>query len=235
MLITATVMFGLTAKAQLWLYVCHHDSCEVYDTAYMDSITIQGKSFRIDRMPPYSAQQVDSMLLYSPADFIVEERGWWGDMYGGESRFLTVLTIEIGYEDLYFDYHVRFSFTAHDSICQTAKCELLFDEEWQMNLFFSLRLETTGGTTGGPPGGGDPYIYVKETLTGPRRYEIWTMGDPVLPLDCIWEDDHYRLTLGSDCSSILAGRPMDEVRQIVETWLFQPTVMKEETNLYEDN
>lgn len=226
--ILAALVLCLTARAQVWLYVCHHDSCEVYNPEHIDSITFHGDSFRIDGLPPYPFQQVDSMVLHRPADLNVEERGWWGDMREGESRFLAMLTID--FDDLHFDYHVRFTFTVHDSICQSAKCELLLNEEWQILMFVGEKGEAT--PTGGD--GGDPYIYVKETLTGPRRYEIWKMGGAVLPVGCLWEAATDRLALSSDCSSILTGRPMGEVRQIVEAWLFQPFVRIENPYYHEN-
>lgn len=225
--ILAALMLCLTARAQVRLYVCHHDSCEVYDTEHIDSITFLGRNFRIDGQSPYSALQVDSMMFKQPANLTMEERGWWGDMREGESYFLAVLTVE--HDDFHFDYHVRFSFTANDSICQTAKCELLFDEEWQWILFFGKEDDTTGG----PPGEGDPYIYVKETLTGPRRFEIWKMDDPVLPESCVWKVSADRLAMYSDCSPVLLGRPMSEVKIIVEAWLFQP--LKQIENPYYNN
>lgn len=213
----AALMLCLTARAQVRLYVCHHDSCEVYDTEHIDSITFQGRNFRIDGQSPYSALQVDSMVFKQPANLTMEERGWWGDMREGESCFLAVLTVE--HDNLHFDYQVKFTFTANDSICQTAKCELLFDEVWQCWLFF-----WEGESTTGAPGDGDPYIYVKETLTGPRRFETWKMDDPVLPEGCMWVVSADELAMWSNCSPVLSGRPMNEVKIIVEAWLFQPSV-----------
>ena len=125
---------------------------------------------------------------------------------------------------------MRFTITVRDSICQTAVCELLFDEEWQRLFFYGMEPEESTVDSAG-----DPYIYVKETLTGPRRFEVWVMGDPVLPEDCIWEIVSDSLALRSDCSVFLAGRPMSEVKQIVEAWLFQPLVKIENPYNHEDN
>ena len=228
-----STLFGLvlclTAGAQARLYVCHRDSCEVYDTEHIDSVIFQFDSFRIGGQPPYSAAQVDSIVFRQPYGLTVEERGWCGDMGEGESRFLAALTARD--TDSPFDYHAEFTFTAHDSICQTAKCELTFDEEWECELVLLGKDYGIGSeeheedSESAPSGGGDPYIYVKETLTGPRRFETWPMGNPpVLPTGCIWETGDDGLSLRADCSPILADRPMYEVKQIVEAWLFQPYI-----------
>ena len=186
-----------------------------------------GDSLRVDGQSPYSTAQVDSIVFKHPVTLIIEKRGWCDDMCDGESRFLTVLTVNNN--NYSFDYHVRFTFTANDSICQTAKCELLFNEVWQKDLFlFPEILDTEDG-------GDDPYIYVKETLTGPRRFETWEMDNPVLPKDCMWEVVSDSLLLRSDCSAFLTGRPMSEVKQIVETWLFKPAVKKDNPNYHENN
>ena len=209
-------MLCLTAGAQVQLYVCHDDRCEVYDTEHIDSIIFHFDSFRIDGQQPYYAAQVDSIVLKHPSGLTMEERGWWGDMSDAESRFLTVLTIENG--GFHFDYHVRFTFTANGNTCQTAVCELTFYERWQVEKF--LYNEENEECSSGD----NPYIYVKESLTGPRRFETWKMGDPVLPEGCSWEVSADSLALYSDCSPVLVGRPMNEVKQIVEAWLFQPSV-----------
>lgn len=218
--IVAALMLSLTAGAQERLYVCHHDSCEVYETSNIGSITFQNDSFCIDGQLPYPVSQVDSMVFKLPASLTIEERGWWGNMQEGESRFTTTLTCKLS--NTSFDCHVQFILTALDSICQNVVCELTLDEERHINLFFLF-----GGELTEESGGNDPYIYVKETLTGPRRFETWTMGDPVLPEGCVWEATTDSLVIRSDCSMFLAGRPMDEVKQIVEAWLFQPLIQIE--------
>lgn len=226
--IVTVVLLCLTVRAQDRLYICHHDSCEVYQTVHINSIILQDDSLCVDGQPPYSVHQVDSMTFTCPANLIMEKRGWWGDIQEGELKFLAVLTEK--HPNSTFDYHVRFTITVRDSICQTAVCELLFDEEWQRLFFYGMEPEESTVDSAG-----DPYIYVKETLTGPRRFEVWVMGDPVLPEDCIWEIVSDGLVLRSDCSVFLAGRPMSEVKQIVEAWLFQPLVKIENPYNHEDN
>ena len=230
-IIVTVVSLCLTVRAQERLFVCHHDSCEVYEMVHINSINFMGDSLRVDGQSPYSTAQVDSIVFKHPVTLIIEKRGWWDDMCDGESRFLTVLTVNNN--NYSFDYHVRFTFTANDSICQTAVCKVMFDEKWHILAFFDSMGIPDPSSPG--DGGGDPYIYVKETLTGPRRFETWEMDNPVLPKDCMWEVVSDSLLLRSDCSAFLTGRPMSEVKQIVETWLFKPAVKKENPNYHENN
>lgn len=219
-ILTALVLC-LNAGAQGQLYVCHHDSCDAYETAHINSITFSYDSIHIDCQPPYAIPQVDSIVFVKPRSLHMEERGWWGDMTEGEVRFLTVLT-----DSTYrFNYHVRFTITAHDGFCQTAFCELAFDDAGQCKLFREQRY--TDASTN------DPYIYVKGTLTGPRKFEAWVMGSPVLPIECTWAEAGDGLLLHSDCSAVLTGRPMSEVRLLVEGWLFLPTMTLTNPNYQE--
>ena len=65
----------------------------------------------------------------------------------------------------------------------------------------------------------NPYIYVKETATGPRRFETWVTNGPVLPdgSDLVLDGT----MLWSDCSDLLAGRPIEDVQIIIEAWVHQ--------------
>ena len=128
----------------------------------------------------------------------------------------------------YFSYHVEFTYTATDSLCQSAQCTLTFDEEWQKYLFFTKSKSAYDGSD-------NPYIYVKGSQTGPRHFETWVMGNALLPEACLWSEqpaEDRALQLSSDCSLLLQGRPMSEVKQIVETWLFQPAQRKDNPNYH---
>jgi len=103
---------------------------------------------------------------------------------------------------------VLFIIETQAAICHSVRCELHFSEEWMAEMFF---YKSTGAD--------NPYIYVKETATGPRRFETWITNGSVLPNEC-----HLALgdrMLRSDCSNLLAGRPIEEVQIIIEAWVHQ--------------
>ena len=55
------------------------------------------------------------------------------------------------------------------------------------------------------------------------------MDDPVLPGTPQWQQDGSHLQ--ADCTQLLTGRPMGDVRQIVEAWLHQEgTKIPKQTN-----
>ena len=82
---------------------------------------------------------------------------------------------------------------------------------------------------------------MKGSQTGPRHFEMWIMGDPVLPADCLWDeqpefppdDEPERQQLSADCTPLLRNRPMDEVKLLVETWLFEPAEIMDNPDYHE--
>ena len=238
----------LTAGAQERLYVCMPNQCHAYYTEHIDQLALTGDSILIDGQRPYAVAAIDSIVFCQP-QLPIEEWGWQGNMHTGCSRFRAVMTSEANdssyhpviyytaidsldrdttfidslYQSAqYFSYHVEFTFTATDSLCQSARCRLTFDEEWQKHLFFRKSDATADDSD-------NPYIYVKGSQTGPRHFETWVMGNAVLPEACLWNEqpEDSALQLSSDCTLLLLGRPMNEVKQIIETWLFQPAQIKD--------
>lgn len=192
------------AEAQQQLYVCHADSCAAYDVNNLHAISLTPTVFHIDELPAYVNSRVDSIVFRRP-NLVVEEMGWWGDVQQGSSHFLAVLPDSTKT----FRYHVAFNLVASFGVCQSASCELRFDEEWQQVSYRDNDSLTDQN---------DPYIYVKETLTGPRKFELWVMNNPVVPIGCPVSEEGCLIE--ADCTNLLAGRPMGEVQTIVETWVY---------------
>ena len=202
---------SLTVTAQQHMYICHADSCDTYDIQNVKEVTFLPDSFRVNEWIAYDIHQVDR-IVFSQPDLIMTQWGWWGIVTEGESSYqATVFN-----KQLDFGYRVRFSISATSGYCQTALCEVFFEEEWMADNFMNL----SSVITSDPEYDGDPYIYVKETLTGPRKFEVWVMDDPVLPKGRTWQKDGMKIV--ADCSQWLADRPMSEVQPIVETWVHQP-------------
>ena len=209
--------------AQQQMYICRAGQADAYEINCMTLLQMETDTFRIRQQPPYAIEDVDSIVFQRPA-LTCWELGWWGDMTNGQSKYKARLKEETNvimqyvYES--FDYDVLFIVETQDSICQSVRCELHFSEEWMSELFLLWVIGMgRDGTTGGGPGD-DPYIYVKETGTGPRRFETWLFGFDVLPYESDWMRDGTMLW--SDCSNLLAGRPIEDVQIIIEAWVHQP-------------
>ena len=224
---------GGNVMAQQQLYICRAGQADAYEMNCMTQLELEGNSFRIRQQPAYAMQEVDSIVFHRPA-LPCRELGWWGDMTNGQSLYKAQLKLVDIYPIFYeFEYEgnvplfdVLFIIEAQAGICQTVRCELRFCEEW-MSVAFPVTPEMDVWCLIDGPGG-DPYIYVKETATGPRRFETWVTNGPVLPDGCIWVQDGTMYW--SDCSELLSGRPMEDVQVIVEAWVHQPPKRIERTN-----
>ena len=222
---------GGNIMAQQQMYICRSGQADAYEVNCMLQLELETDSFRIRQQPAYAMQEVDSIVFHRPA-LPCRELGWWGNMTDGQSLYKAHLKLVDNYPELngqdldmfeFFEFDVLFIIEAQAGICQTVRCELRFIEEWMSEALQDMGVWSL---IDGP--GGDPYIYVKETATGPRRFETWVTNGPVLPDGCIWEEDgtlHW-----SDCSELLSDRPMEEVQVIVEAWVHQPPKKIERTN-----
>ena len=217
--------------AQHRMYICRFGLADAYEVSCMAQLEMKTDSFRIRQQPAYDIEEVDSIVFHSP-ELPVRELGWWGNMTDGQSLYKAHLKLvdiypEINGQDLGMfelsEFDVLFIIEAQDGICQTVRCELCFIEEWMSEALQDMGVWSL---IDGPDG--DPYIYVKETATGPRRFETWVTNSPVLPDGCIWEEDGT--LLWSDCSELLSGRPMEDVQVIVEAWVHQTPKRIERTN-----
>lgn len=191
--------------AQRQMYICRAGQADAYEVNYMTQLEMMPDSFRIRQQPPYAIEDVDSIVFHRPA-LPCRELGWWGDITNGQSFYKARLREEIdGYEP--FDYDVVFIIETQDYICQSVRCELYSSEDWMAEALFDKgKLD-------------NPYIYVKETGTGPRRFETWITNGPVLPDGSDWIQDGTMFW--SDCSNLLAGRPIEDVQIIIEAWVHQ--------------
>ena len=193
--------------AQQQMYICRAGEADTYEVNYMTQLQMETDSFRIRQQPPYAIEDVDSIVFHHPA-LPCRELGWWGNMTDGQSQYKARLRAETGESEL-FDYDVLFIIETQDSICQSVRCELHFSEEWIAEV---LSEDETADSS-------NPYIFVKETATGPRRFETWVTNGPVLPDGSDWNQEGT--TLWSDCSNLLAGRPIEDVQIIIEAWVHQ--------------
>lgn len=192
--------------AQQQMYICRAGQANAYEVNYMMQLEMMPDSFHIRQQPAYAIEEVDSIVFHRP-DLPCKELGWWGNMTDGQSQYKARLRAEIeGHEP--FDYDVSFIIETQAGICQSVRCELHFSEEWMAEELFDK------GT-----GSDNPYIYVKETATGPRRFETWVTNGVVLPDGCNLVLDGQMLW--SDCSNLLAGRPIEDVQIIIEAWVHQ--------------
>ena len=208
--------------AQHRMYICRFGQADAYEVSCMAQLEMKTDSFRIRQQPAYDIEEVDSIVFHSP-ELPVRELGWWGDMTDGQSLYKAQLRMDADVLDLYgyphhefepFDYDVLFIIEAEGGICQTVRCELHFSEEWMSQIYLYLIEEKCDSSSGQ-----DPYIYVKETGTGPRRFETWVSSDPVLPDESIWNKDGTMLW--SDCTDLLGNRPIEDVQEIIEAWVHQ--------------
>lgn len=196
--------------AQRQMYICRAGQADAYEVNYMTQLEMMPDSFRIRQQPPYAIEDVDSIVFHQPL-LPCRELGWWGNMTDGRSFYKARLKAEIdGYEP--FDYDVLFIIEAQAGTCQSVRCELHFSEEWMTEAFLLAgKISDSSGQ--------DPYIYVKETGTGPRRFETWVTNGPVLPDGSKWILEGTMLW--SDCSSLLSDRPIEDVQIIIEAWVHQ--------------
>ena len=200
--------------AQQQMYICRAGEADAYEINCMTQLKMMPDSFRIRQQPPYAIEDVDSIVFHRPA-LPYRELGWWGDMTDGQSFYKARLIAETEeYEPFYepFDYDVLFIIEAQDYICQSVRCELHFSEELMKDMFLDIFFDKISDTA-------SPYIYVKETATGPRRFETWVTNNPVLPDGSEWVQEGTMLW--SNCSSRLAGRPIEDVQIIIEAWVHQ--------------
>lgn len=208
--------------AQHRMYICRFGLADAYEVSCMAQLEMKTDSFRIRQQPAYDIEEVDSIVFHSP-ELPVRELGWWGDLSEGQSLYKAQLRMAADVLDLYgyphhefepFDYDVLFIIEAESGICQTVRCELHFSEEWMSQIYLYLIEEQCDSSSGQ-----DPYIYVKETGTGPRRFETWVSNDPVLPIESTWHREGTMLW--SDCTELLSGRPIEDVQEIIEAWVHQ--------------
>ena len=204
---------GLQAKAQQpELCICQGDSCDVFEARHVGRVNFADGYVLVDHWL-YDVQRVDSIVFARPG-LSATELGWWGDLDEGASRY------EVRFYDtkLQFAYHLTYRITAHEGLCQSASCTVTFSSDEQKERFESYFTDITSGS-----GNSDPYIYVKETLTGPRKFELWTMSGPCLPSNVTGIEEHDK-QLGVDLTYLLAGRPMTDVLLIIEGWIYNPLI-----------
>ena len=223
-IILTALLSSLHAKAQQELCICCGDSCDVFETRHVGALSFAAGYLTIEHMRAYAVQRIDSITFARPR-LAATELGWWGTLDEGSSRY------ELRYDDatLGFTYHVSYHFEAHEGCCTSATCDIQFANMGQRQTFVQTYLErpATDATN-------DPYIYVKETLTGPRKFELWTMTGPILPVEAITSYDitaaHDNCTVDVPLDDLLAGRTMADVRLVVEGWLYNPLVKADNPN-----
>ena len=212
---------GGNLLAQQQMYICRGGQADAYEVNGMMQLEMMPDSFRIRQQPAYAIEEVDSIVFHHPL-LPCRELGWWGDVTDGQSLYKARLRLDANVFELYgtepeefepFDYDVLFIIEAQGGICQTVRCELHFSEEWMCDVILNLKEEKMTCTDS------DPYIYVKETGTGPRRFETWVSNNPVLPVENTLEQEGTMLW--SDYTELLSGRPMEDVQVIVEAWVHQ--------------
>lgn len=205
----------LSARAQQQLFVCHDDSCDAYETRHVVQMVMTARdSLQIDQQPPYCVHDVDSIVFTAPRHLTVRRRGWWGDMANGSSQYLTYL-------DSPQPIDVAFSIAAKQGICLSAQCQLTFTSDEMLQLFLDKATDATN----------NPYLDVRVTQTGPRHFERWVMDNAILPAGVeIRLQGTSSCTVTADCTALLTGRPMSEVRTIVEAWVHQPPTWEDNPN-----
>ncbi len=191
------------------MYVCRGDSCYAFEVSHIGEVIFCPDSFRVERYWQYAYEQMDSVVFRQP-DLTMAEMGWWGDTQNGSCRYQNLTFWEVG-----VTFQVSYQLTSVAGICQSALCELRFPDEETARKFWSTVILNQEATTSE-----DPYIYVKNTQTGPRKFEVWEMGGSVTPAGLTWEQTGCMLY--ADCTALLTGRPMSEVMEIVEAWVQQP-------------
>jgi len=230
-IILTALLASLHAEAQQELCICHGDSCDVFEVRHAGTVNFADGYFFVGHQP-YSVQRIDSIVFARPR-LDATELGWWGNLDEGPSR------CEVRFYDaeLHISYGVAYGFTVHDGLCETATCTLTFSSVEQKDSYLHAYVMNQATDASG-----DPYIYVKETLTGPRKFELWVMSGPPLPADAhldeagtvnpSYPDDNHLLMYS--LTHLLQGRTMAEVCLIVEGWLYNPLVPIENPD-YEPN
>ena len=211
---------GGNLLAQQQMYICRSGQADAYEVNGMTQLEMMPDSFRIGQQPAYAIEEVDSIVFHHPM-LPCRELGWWGDLTDGQSLYKAQLRLDASVLDTYginynefepFDYDVLFIIEAEGGICQTVRCELHFSELWMRDILFEWGVGKTSDTTGA-------YVYVKETGTGPRRFETWVTNGSVLPEESKWNQEGTMLW--ANCTDLLGGRPMEDVQMIVEAWVHQ--------------
>ncbi len=223
-IILTALLSSLHAEAQQELCICCGDSCDVFETRHVGALSFAAGYLTIEHMRAYAVQRIDSITFARPR-LAATELGWWGTLDEGPSRY------ELRYDDatLGITYHVGYHFEAHEGCCTSATCDIQFANMGQRQTFVQTYLErpATDATN-------DPYIYVKETLTGPRKFELWTMSGPILPVEAITSYDitaaHDNCTVDIPLDDLLAGRSMADVRLVIEGWLYNPLLKADNPN-----
>ena len=219
--IAALLLMLLTTKAsgQQKLYICQGAHCDAIEANNYNRLRfIDGDSLRAGMRPAYAIADIDSMTFRAPL-LITRERGWREDAAGGQLSYSDHLTFP---KDL-FSFDLLFSISVKDGVCTAATCEMVFDEPWMIEAFVDPDHNGGEASTSG-------YIYVKLTQTGPRRYDVWTMKErwSIWPQDCPFDINDTTVT--ANCSSHLAGRPVGEVVEIVEAWIYEEGVKQDYSN-----
>lgn len=212
--------------AQQQMYICRAGQADAYEVNYMTQIEMMPDSFRIRQQPAYALEDVDSIVSHHPA-LPCRELGWWGNMTDGQSQYKARLKADV--KDIkpfdydgneYIDYDVLFIIEAQSGICQSVRCELHFDiSDHPQELMILEYIRSYINRLSDSTKQDSPYIYVKETGTGPRRFETWITNGPVLPDGSDWIQDGTMFW--SDCSNLLADRPIEDVQIIIEAWVHQ--------------
>ena len=226
----------LTANAQnpqRKMYICHSLEADTYQVSDDVEVNFINDSIWI-RQQSFLKADVDSIVFREP--FLdIRKSGWWGELEQGSSYYVFHKRNQSD-GNVYkpYIYDILFSFEAADNICLSAACELRFPEKSMMQNFLHDydpsnpainpvdpgEDDNPGGDDGpGQPGGSGSYVNVKQTETGTRRFEVWQMGDPILPVGRVWIADGN--TLKADCTIWLKDRQMNEVQIIVEAWIHQ--------------
>lgn len=216
--VMALLMFSIQVKAQQQMYICQGDTCDAFEVNGMNQMAFIPDSLQMGQQPPYVLVGIDSIIFHQPT-LTIRELGWRGDGQNGQSSFKAQVTAQSSVSNTWV-YDATFTIDAAADSCTSARCTLDFAAEWMLTHVLGKNEEEPqhGGVEIDPPYT-DEYVYVKLTQTGPRKYEVWTMGPSVLPESCTWTLNGTQAW--SDCTNILKGRPMDEVRLIVETWVYQ--------------
>ena len=200
----AIAMTCASISAHAQMYVCTKDSFDAFDHTKGTVTTFREDSLWVGRLG-YRIARIDSITFCTPAH-PVQALGWWGDVNNGLSQYTALSKDVDGMNEQACT--VTFSFEAKTGICLAARCSIQSIDDSPIDPFDPDEVST-----------GDPYIYVKETQTGVRKFEAWVMNGPVLPNPELWVKSEHEWW--ADCGSLLAGRNMGEVQTIVETWLHE--------------
>ena len=211
LLIAFLLLLGLPVNAQLFSLCCE-DRCDAFEVNPMNQLELYNGRGLVGGLS-YPLASIDSIVFCQP-DLPIRELGWQRGENEGTYYYNTPLSLKDSVMgELRCD--VQFTIQFANGICTAACCEVTLEDD-SMSSFF-LEEATIGGNT---DANSDEYIYVKLTQTGPRKREIWMMQDPVLPAGIQWYYDG-NLVLQADCSELLAGRSMGDIRKIVEAWVHQ--------------